>query len=497
MAVTLYNTLTKQVQPFAPADGKTVKMYACGPTVYSYPHIGNLRRYVVDDVLVRNLQRHWGVDRVVNITDVGHLTDDEFDQGEDKMVVAARKEGKGPLDIAQRYTQAFKEDLRALGCVEPTTYAHATDHIADMQALAAELVEHGNAYVVDGNVYYDVASFKDYGKLSGNTVAALKDRVRPEVKGAEEAGKKNPHDFALWIKAPAGHILKWPSAWGEGYPGWHIECAAMIRKHLGDTIDLHTGGEDHIFPHHEDEIAEVEPLTGKPLSRAWTHVRFLLVDGKKMAKRDGNIYRLVDLVDKGFSPLAFRYLMLQSHYGTQINFTWDALAAASEGWKALQSTYGKLRRPPASVVEGAVDPALSGELAKLSERFFTALDGNLDTPGALAVLSEVAGLANRTLATSEKAQATTGHIAALLQTFESFDEVLGVLLPEDQQVRGEALATLTAALGDYLTAKQAKDFTKVDALRAELKTSGFSVQDQKDGSVAWMHEQTGDAGFLS
>lgn len=494
MAVTLYNTLTKQVEPFAPANGKTVKMYACGPTVYAYPHIGNLRRYVVDDVLVRNLQRHWDVDRVVNITDVGHLTDDEFDQGEDKMVVAARKEGKGPLDIAAHYTKAFKEDLRALGCVEPTTYAHATDHIADMQALTAELVQHGNAYVVDGNVYYDISSFAEYGKLSGNTLAALRERVRPEVKGAEETGKKNPHDFALWIKAPAGHILKWPSAWGEGYPGWHIECAAMIRKHLGDSIDLHTGGEDHIFPHHEDEIAEVESLTGKPLSRSWMHVRFLLVDGKRMAKRDGNVYRLVDLVKKGFHPLAFRYLVLQSHYGTQINFTWDALEAASVGWKALQSTFGKLLRPRASLVDAGPRTDVRVKAEEFKVRFAAAVESNLDTPGALAVVAELASFANGVL---DDAEATTGDVEALRSALASCDEVLGVLLPESQRVHGEQLATLVSSLKDYVAAKQAKDFKKVDALRAELKTSGFSVQDQKDGSVAWTFEQTGDAGLYA
>ncbi|MFO0702556.1 MAG: cysteine--tRNA ligase [Candidatus Andersenbacteria bacterium] len=494
MPVTLYNTLTKRVEPFAPADGKTVRMYSCGPTVYAYPHIGNLRRYIVDDVLVRVLRRHWGVDRVVNITDVGHLTDDEFDRGEDKLIVAARKEGKGPLEVAAHYTDAFKRDLRALGIIEPETYAHATDHIADMQALTAELIEHGNAYVVDGNVYYDVGSFKDYGKLSGNTLAALREHVRPEVKDAEVLGKRSPHDFALWIAAPADHLLKWPSAWGEGYPGWHIECAAMIRTHLGESIDLHTGGEDNIFPHHEGEIAEVEPLTGKPLAHEWLHTRHLLVDGKKMAKRDGNVFRLADVVARGYSPLAFRYLVLQSHYSSHLNFTWEALAAAAEGWRALQSTYGKLLRPRAGLASGKVSSELATKLKQLDEKFFAALDGNLDTPGALSVLSELAGEVNRQLS-NEKA--TSGDLTALRETLDSFDEVLGVLLPEAERVHGKALTGLTTKLKQYLAAKAAKDFAKVDALRAQLKTAGFSVQDQKDGGVAWTSEKTGDAGFYA
>ena len=470
-------------------------MYACGPTVYAYPHIGNLRRYVVDDILVRALQRHWDIDRVVNITDVGHLTDDELERGEDKIIAAARKEGKGPLVIAHFYTDAFKKDLQALRILEPLSYAHATDHIADMQALTTELIKHGNAYAVDGNVYYDVSSFPTYGKLSGNTLEKLRERVRPEVKEALASGKKSPHDFALWIKAPAGHLLKWPSEWGEGYPGWHVECAAMIRKHLGDSIDLHTGGEDNIFPHHEDEIAEIEVLTGQPLARFWFHTRHLLVDGKKMAKREGNVVRLADIVAQGFHPLAFRYLLLQAHFSSHLNFTWDAMAAAAEGWRTLQSVYGKLLRP-CSVLLKQGDPAveLRDKLKKLEERFWVALDSNLDTPGALVVLSELAAEANRRLADEN---ATVGDVTSLRAALELFDTVLGLLLPKNERLKGEELRRLTTTLDQYLESKGANDFAKVDSLRADLKERGFSVQDQRNGSVVWTSNKTGDAGFYT
>ncbi|MFO0705190.1 MAG: cysteine--tRNA ligase [Candidatus Andersenbacteria bacterium] len=494
----LYDTLTKKVRPFKPLKAGPVTIYSCGPTVYNYQHIGNMRKYLADDVLVRVLQHAgFAVRRIVNITDVGHLTQDEFDQGEDKIVMAARKEGKSPLAIAEFYTKFFLEDLARLHAVPPESYIRATDHIAEMQALTTKLVKKKHAYQTAGGVYFDVNSFADYGKLSGNSIETLRERVRSELQDAETqeafAEKRHPVDFALWIKAKPNHILQWPSPWGAGYPGWHIECAAMILKHLGPTIDIHTGGEDHIFPHHEDEIAEAEAATGKPLANFWLHVRHLFVDGKKMAKRTGSFVRLADLEARGINPLAFRYLVLSTHYRTRLNFTWASLAAANEGWQRFVDVVQRLRENPLAKASAAptaagVPATLTQRLTRIKKDFWAALEDDLATPKALASLSEFIGVAN----TYVSGHATLAVRDVLLQTALEFDEVLAVLPETQEPLPTSEYQKLQALLAKRQQLRSQKKYPESDAVRAEIEQLGFSIQDSQAG-VRWVKRATGQS----
>src|SRR5688572_11977778 len=323
----LHDSLTKSVLDFPPGTGHEVTIYACGPTVYHYASIGNLRTFLTVDLLRRYLEyRGKAVRLVMNITDVGHMLNDA-DVGEDKMDAAAAKEGKTPEEIARFYEAAFFRDMEALDFKPALRFPRATEHVPEMVVLVEKLLDAGHAYVTDKNdVYFDVASFKAYGKLSGNSVDELVAGARVEVK----EDKRRPADFALWIHNP-NHVMQWEGPRGiQGYPGWHLECSAMSKAYLGDTIDLHVGGEDLKFPHHECEIAQSESANGVPFARHWMHVSFLLVEGEKMSKSKGNTYTLQDLVEKGFSPAAVRYLLLSSHYRTQLNFTFDGLKAAED-----------------------------------------------------------------------------------------------------------------------------------------------------------------------
>jgi len=498
----LYNTLTKKAEPLRPLSKKAVTVYSCGPTVYSYPHIGNMRKYLHDDFLVRALVRHgFTVRRIVNLTDVGHLTQDDFDTGEDKIVVAARKEGKSPLAIAEFYTSIFLDDSHKLRLAEPESYIRATDHIPEMQALAAKLIKKKHAYVSNGSVYFDVQSFAPYGQLSGNSIEQLKERVRGELKAEAFAEKKHPVDFALWIKAEPQHVLQWPSPWGAGYPGWHIECAAMILKHLGNTIDIHTGGEDHIFPHHEDEIAEAQAATGKPLANIWMHVRHLLFNQGKMAKRTGTFIRVADLEERGFSPLAFRYLVLSTHYRARMNFTWPAIEAAQEGWQRYVDVIRRLRERQASFggesskstgTEQATPAELKTRLARIAKEFDAALADDLATPRALVALSEFIGVANTYLNGTN----TFGLINSLLEQALSFEEFLA-LLPEVSTPLDKAQEK---KLHDLLTgreeARTQKRFAQADQIRRDIEQLGYDLQDTPSG-VRWVKRDSGQHGIFA
>ena len=299
MPLTLYNTFSKALEPFQPLKPGEVKMYNCGPTVYDYAHIGNFRSYVFADLLRRYLEyRGLAVWQVMNITDVGHMVADA-EEGEDKVEASAKEQKKTPWEIAQFYTEAFLEDAKRLGFKEPMKRPKATEHVAEMVGMVKTLLEKGYAYESSGSVYFDVRKFKRYGKLSGNTLRRLKAGARKEP----APGKRYPLDFALWIKKP-GHLMQWDSPWGKGYPGWHIECSAMAMRYLGERIDIHTGGEDNIFPHHEAEIAQSEGATGRKFASYWLHVRHLLVNGEKMSKSLGNFFTLRDLLAKGHEPAA-------------------------------------------------------------------------------------------------------------------------------------------------------------------------------------------------
>ncbi|MFH0831003.1 MAG: cysteine--tRNA ligase, partial [Parcubacteria group bacterium] len=426
--------------------------------------------------------------------DVGHLTQDDFDQGEDKIIAAARREGKSPLAIAGFYTRVFLEDARRLNLVPPESYVRASDHIPEMVALAEKLIKRKHAYLSHGSVYFDVQSFPTYGKLSGNTVLQLKERVRQALKEEVFAQKKHPVDFALWFKAQAGHLLQWPSPWGSGYPGWHIECAAMILKHLGTTVDIHTGGEDHIFPHHENEIAEASAATGKPLARYWMHVRHLLMDGKKMSKREGTFIRLDDLITKGFHPLAFRFMVLGAHYRARLNFTWSALEAAQEGWMRLVDCVARLREAQVHAQNKTPAPKKLGQqLKKLGKAFATALDDDLGTPRALSVLSELVGLTNSYLS----GQSSLAILNALLEHFLAFDKVLGLLpLEETAPLASDQLQKINELLKQRLNLRAQKKFAQADQIRKKLLELGFEIQDTPEGT-RWVKKTTGQSGRFS
>ncbi|MGB4833906.1 MAG: cysteine--tRNA ligase, partial [Candidatus Moraniibacteriota bacterium] len=312
--LSLHNTLSKKKEVFVPLDPPRVKLYTCGPTVYDYVHIGNLRAYVSADTLRRTLSLSgFDVRHVKNITDVGHLTADDVaqgDSGEDKITKKAKAEHKTPAEIVAFYTNYYHQTEQALNILPAHEEPHATAYVPQMIHFIEGLIEGGHAYTVNGNVFFDVTSFADYGQLSGNTLEHLKVGARLE----EHPDKRHPWDFALWLKAPEGHLMRWDSPWGVGYPGWHIECSAMNLATLGATIDIHTGGEDNIFPHHEAEIAQSECGNGVPFARYWVHTRHLLVDGQKMSKSKGNFYRLEDVLERGYSAMDLRMLYLGAHY---------------------------------------------------------------------------------------------------------------------------------------------------------------------------------------
>ena len=326
--IRLYNSLTRQVETLEPVQPGRVGIYTCGSTVYRYAHIGNLRTYLFGDLLRRTLEYlGYEVTYVKNITDVGHMRDDQTDSGEDRMVLAALEEGKSPTEIAQFYTDAWLDDEALINIRPADVMPKATDHIAEMLAMIETLLDKGLAYRVDGTVYYDVSAYPAYGRLSGQRVEATQAGSRVEV----ETDKRDPADFALWKAADPGRLMHWPSPWGEGFPGWHIECSAMGIKYLGERFDIHTGGIDLKFPHHEDEIAQSDGALGHQVISLWMHGEFLTLADAKMAKSAGNIIRVSELPEKGFEPLAFRYLALTAHYRSKLDFTEAAMHAAASG----------------------------------------------------------------------------------------------------------------------------------------------------------------------
>src|SRR3954469_18701479 len=345
MTLRLRNTLTRAVEPVEAADGLRLRLYSCGPTVYRFAHVGNLRTFLLAD-LIRRVVLYHGVPvvHVQNITDVGHLRDERFDRGEDRMLVAAGLEHKTTAEIADAYEAAFHADAALLNLLPAHVFPRATEHIPEMVALAERLVDAGHAYVSEArNVYFAVASFAAYGSLSGNSL----DSLRAGHRAAVDADKRDPADFALWKSAGEGRQLKWSTQrWGDGFPGWHLECSAMAMRHLGDRFDVHTGGIDNVFPHHEDEIAQSAPLVGGPPARIWVHGEFLQVGGRKMAKSAGNIERIADVAARGIDPLAFRALCLTSRYRHKLEYTDASLAAAAAGLESLRAGVAALGRAP-------------------------------------------------------------------------------------------------------------------------------------------------------
>ena len=458
--VRLHNSLTRRADPLVPLEPGRVGIYTCGSTVYKYAHIGNLRTYLFGDLLHRALEYlGYEVRYVKNITDVGHMRNDDHDSlasDADKIELAAETEGKTPAQIADFYTDAWLEDEALLNILPADVMPKATDHIPEMIALTSRLLEKGLAYEVDGTIYFDVSAFPPYGQLSGQRVEEMRAGHRVEV----EKDKRDPADFALWKAAAEHRRMKWPSPWGDGFPGWHIECSAMSLKHLGERFDIHTGGIDLKFPHHEDEIAQSEGALGHPVVGIWMHGEFLTMDDAKMAKSTGNVIRVADLPAMGHEPLVFRYLALTAHYRSKLDFTADAMHAAASG-------LARLRRAVATAPSEPVDLA-SEPMAAYRARFADAVADDLALPRALAVAHEVASAA----------ELTDAQRRALLL---DFDRVLGLSL--DARVPDSAPLPEGAAelLERRAAARAAREFATSDALREELAALGVEVRDTPDG----------------
>jgi cysteinyl-tRNA synthetase len=474
----LYNTLTNKVEEFKPIEESTVKMYTCGPTVYSYAHIGNFRAYVFMDVLRRVLKFNGlNVKTVMNITDVGHLTDDE-DSGEDKMELAAKKEHKTPMQVAEYYTKAFFEDAKKLNIdFSDIQVEKATDNIDEMIEFIKGIIKNGYAYEVDGNVYFDVAKYnKDfdnkYGELSGLDLNEQLAGARIEV----NKDKTSPYDFALWIKAPKEHIMKWESPWSIGYPGWHIECSAMGVKYLGEHFDIHTGGVDHIPVHHENEIAQTRGLTcdhEHTQANYWMHCEFLKVDNGKMSKSLGNVYTIAELEKRGFNALDFRYFLLNANFRKSQNFTWEALEGAKQSRLALVECITAYKTQNYKVENDIVADRYIKKIDELIIKFTDCINYDLNIAGALGVVWEVC---------SAIADYDVKYEAIL-----EFDKILGLDLKneveklEKQLKESQVIPENIKELADLRwQAKQNKEFKKSDDLRDEIKALGYTIKDGKD-----------------
>ena len=468
----LYDSFAKKKRAFRPLKKGKVTMYNCGPTVYGNVHIGNLRAFLFADLLRRHLERKGqAVTQVMNITDVGHMLADA-DVGEDKMEAAARKEGKTPLEISEHYTKAFFRDIDRLGVRRAQIYPKASEHVEEMIRMIGRLLERRHAYKVkhpDGgiSVYYDVASFRRYGRLSGNKIEDLQAGKRIDVR--EE--KKNPADFALWIYNPQ-HVMQWEAPWGKGYPGWHLECSAMSMKNLGETVDIHTGGEDNKFPHHECEIAQSEAATGKTFARYWVHVTHLMVEGEKMSKSKGNFYTLDDLLAKGHDARSVRYLLLSTHYRQPLNFT----LAGLDGAKAALARFDNFAdavRAYAPRVQGRAD-RLGAEAPR---QLVAALDDDLNVAEALAASCEYVREVNERLA---KGDLSMKEKLGAEKFVRDLGAVLGFTFGRAAS-EAEVPPSVLALLEKREAARAAKRFAEADELRAEILRLGFSVEDSKDG----------------
>ena len=452
--LTLYDNYARALRAFVPLNASgEVGLYTCGPTVYDYQHIGNFRTFLFEDLLKRVLR--WNghaVRHVMNITDVGHLTSDA-DEGEDKMEKGARRTGKSAWEIAQLYTDAFLADMQALNVEDPTILCRATDHIGEQVAFIADLEQKGYTYRTGDGIYFDTSQQPDYGHLARLDKAGLQAGTRVEV-----GEKRLPTDFALWKFSPPGRArqMEWDSPWGVGFPGWHIECSAMAGKYLGDWFDIHCGGEDHIPVHHTNEIAQTQARAGTHLANFWMHGYFLLANDAKMAKSAGEFLRVASLVERGYDPLAFRYLCLTSHYRTQLNFTFEALDAAQTGLERMRQGFHALPR------EGEMKPD-----DRLVARFTDELNDDLNLPRALAIAWEV----------------LRGPSPAVVKrsTLARFDDVLGLRLATWEPQRVDVPDNVRALAEARAAARKAKDFTEADRLRAALIELGWEMDDRPDG----------------
>ena len=451
-----YNTLSRKKEDFSPLNPPLVTTYSCGPTVYNYAHIGNLRTYVFMDELRRTL-KHAGytTKSVMNVTDVGHLTDDG-DDGEDKMASAAKKQNKSPEEIAEFYSKVFFKDLDRLHILLPEIIAKATDNITEMIDFVKTLCDMGYGYETDDGIYFDISKFAEYGKLSRCNIEDALAGARVAV----NTQKRHPADFALWKKAEKNHIMQWKSPWGMGYPGWHIECSTMSKKFLGDTFDIHTGGVDHIPIHHENERAQSEALEGHKVVTLWMHGEFMLVDGGKMSKSLGNVYTIDDLIQRGYSPLAFRYFCLNTHYRNKLNFTFDGLSGAATAYNRLRGMISSCKAAQKA------DKDTAQKIAEQKAAIIAAVYDDLNFPLALGELWTMAKFACREVYDA----------AAELDSLFGLD--LHLPIEQSEAVIPEEVKALAEK---RFAARKAKDWATSDALRNELDALGYTVLDGKDG----------------
>jgi cysteinyl-tRNA synthetase len=456
----IQDTLSHSLKEFIPIDVGQARLYSCGPTVYHFAHIGNLRTYIFSDLLRRVLEYDGlAVQHGMNITDVGHLVGDG-DEGEDKLEVGAKREGKHPLEIAKFYEAKFLEDIDQLNIKRPHSLIRATDTIQEQIEIIKLLEQKGFIYQDESAIYFDTSKLSDYGKLSGQKLEDKKTGARGDV--VVDSGKKNPQDFALWFFLTGryqNHVLHWPSPWGEGFPGWHLECSAISRQILGQPFDIHTGGVDHIGTHHTNEIAQSEAAFGLPLANYWLHGEFLLIDDGRMGKSEGNAYTLATIIEKGFSALDFRYLCLTANWRTQLNFTWDSLKAAQQAREKLAAFV---------LHDGA-----GSILPDYEQKFAEAINDNLNLPKAIALAWELI---------KDNAYAAPEKIATLIK----FDEVFGLGLgtPQTDSPTANIPASVQKLLDQRHEAKQNKNFALADQLRNQIRTEGYEVRDTAEGQIA-------------
>ncbi len=485
MGLNLYNSLTRRKEEFKPLKEGRVGIYVCGPTVYGHAHLGHAKSYVSFDVLIRYLRYlDYDVTYVQNITDVGHLTDDA-DEGEDKIVAAAKKEKMHPMALAEYYTRSYFEDMDRLNCVRPDISPRASGHILEQIGLVTTLLKKGYAYTANGSVYFDVSKFKDYGKLSGRNVEEMIAGARVEV----SPDKKNPVDFALWKKAEPNHIMQWPSPWGMGYPGWHLECSVMSMKYLGKSIDIHGGGLENQFPHHECEIAQSESANDVQFVRYWLHNNMVTVDGHKMGKSLNNFITLKqafsgshERLTRSYDPLAVRQLILNSHYRSPLDFSNAALFAAQSGYGKITETVKAVRKRVDTAKEGTIDEKIAEQLKLMREKFEAAMNDDLNTSVALSVMFELVRLAQKLLEDSRTTQGTLNLVDVLFDRLGG--DCLGIVKEEYQQT-GPADDELMDKLVNVLIeqrneARKNKDFTKADELRTKLDEMGILLEDKPD-----------------
>ena len=456
MDIYFYNTLTRKKELFKPIDEREIRMYSCGPTVYKDATIGNMRTNIFQDVLRRVLKYNgYKLKHAMNITDVGHLVSDG-DEGEDKMLKTAREENKSPLEIAQYYTKLFFEDLKLLNIETPEIVCKATEHIKEMLEYVEKLVNNGYAYETSTAIYFDISKLDKYPILSNLNLEEQKAGARVDI----DPEKRSPYDFALWIKAPENHLMKWDSPWGPSYPGWHIECSAMGQKYLGEQFDIHTGGIDLIPTHHENEIAQSKGACGKIPANYWMHGEYLLIDGGKMSKSLGNVYLVKDFVKRGYDPIVYKLFSYSCHYRNKLNFTWEGIEAASKSLERLKKGYIVHLNGKDEVDEDVIN--------EYEERFHKAINDDLNMPAAMGVVWEVV-----------RQDKKSDKFAKLLL---KFDTVLGLKNDEEcNKPKEELPEEILELIEERKKARENKEWNKSDELRDIIKEKGYEIKDTKDG----------------